>query len=82
MKIESFKYSDSGPRLENQDSISVKEFEDFFVACIADGVGGRNCGSIASQESINFFLSEIINNNVKHNEHLRNISCLSKLLGI
>lgn len=59
MNIEKFSYSDIGPRSENQDSLEVKSIAGGVVACIADGVGGRNCGKIASSESVKFFLENL-----------------------
>lgn len=60
MSIKFYKYSETGPRFENQDSLDAAAFDNSFYACIADGVGGSNCGKIASQESVSFFISQII----------------------
>ncbi|HRJ31292.1 MAG TPA: protein phosphatase 2C domain-containing protein [Cyclobacteriaceae bacterium] len=49
-------YSDKGPRHENQDSVEVKVFDNMLVACIADGVSGKECGKKASSLTIRFFL--------------------------
>jgi len=59
MNISSFCHSEIGPRDENQDTISLKNIEDCFVAGVADGVGGGNCGSIASNQSINYFFETL-----------------------
>jgi protein phosphatase len=57
MKLGIFKYSERGPRLENQDAIGTVVMDDVFGACIADGVGGSSCGSVASSESVSEFIS-------------------------
>jgi protein phosphatase len=44
-----------GPRKSNQDKAYFHRNENSFIACIADGVGGNNCGEIASQLAINIF---------------------------
>jgi serine/threonine protein phosphatase PrpC len=59
MNLNFFKYSDRGPREENQDALDTVRLRNFSIACIADGVGGGNCGSLASNESIKFFLGSI-----------------------
>jgi PPM family protein phosphatase len=70
MKISFFKYSDKGSRTENQDALAIKNIDNFSVACIADGVGGINCGKIAATESVLFFIENVNEN-----------SDLEKLLG-
>src|SRR5690349_15366899 len=59
MSHEFFSYTDKGPRSENQDAIRIHEFSDSLVACLADGVGGAKCGSMASTNSISFFFEAI-----------------------
>lgn len=49
-------YTDKGPRHENQDSVEIKSDGTSLVACIADGVSGKDCGKKASSETIRFFL--------------------------
>jgi PPM family protein phosphatase len=66
-----FKYTDKGPRNENQDSHEVSIFEASCVACVADGVGGGNCGSLASSLSVETFISKSITSEL--NELLLNI---------
>lgn len=59
MKFDYFSYTDKGSRNENQDALQVKSYTDKFVACVADGVGGGNCGGLASKASVVFFLDQI-----------------------
>ncbi len=59
MNFSIFKYTDKGPRIENQDAIEIREFGNRLIVCIADGVGGANCGSLASSESIRYFLEQL-----------------------
>ncbi len=59
MKIESIKYSDQGSKEENEDSLEIMQIEDKFVACIADGIEGKNDSKLASEFSVDFFLSSL-----------------------
>ncbi|TAJ13931.1 serine/threonine-protein phosphatase [Marinilabiliaceae bacterium JC017] len=63
MKIDIYKYTNKGPRSENQDSLGYKRFDQSFIACIADGVGGANGGKFASQYSVDKFLKTVSNFN-------------------
>lgn len=57
MKTESFVITEIGPRNENEDSAGYKKTtEGNYLACIADGVGGANCGAEASQYCVERFL--------------------------
>ena len=52
-------YSDVGKRVENQDNFSYKLLEDnVFIGCVADGVGGKFGGSLASKISVDLFIKE------------------------
>ena len=62
MKISFFKYSDKGPRTENQDALAITNTDKLSVICIADGVGGVNCGKIAAMESVSFFIENVDKN--------------------
>ncbi|GAB3915387.1 PP2C family protein-serine/threonine phosphatase [Mucilaginibacter boryungensis] len=53
-------FTEIGPRLENQDAVHVGIKAQYLIACLADGVGGENCGSIASTQSIQYFI-EMVN---------------------
>jgi protein phosphatase len=55
-------YSDIGKRNENQDSLQNKILnETILVSCIADGVGGKFGGGLASKISVDEFISQIEN---------------------
>jgi PPM family protein phosphatase len=56
--LDFFTYSDKGPRTENQDSWDVATTDAGFVACIADGVGGGNCGKLAAVETVQRFIKK------------------------
>lgn len=62
MKFDLYHFSDKGPRLDNQDSLEFKASNDLLIACIADGVGGSNCGDVAAKESVSEFTRELANN--------------------
>lgn len=72
MKFSFFTFSDKGPRPENQDSFDLVNKNETIITCIADGVGGANCGKLASEESVKIFLS-LIND---HNDNLKEIVSL------
>lgn len=73
MNIRLYKYTDKGPRNENQDSFGYKRAENFFVACIADGVGGANGGKLASQKSVDEYLNGVNNTNINQNKIINQI---------
>jgi protein phosphatase len=68
MKIGSFKYSDKGSRIENQDTVEALELNGFYIACVADGVGGGNCGKLASQTIVDLFISNKYDTNINLTE--------------
>ncbi len=51
-----YQYTERGPRAENQDSYGIKKFDNYLIACIADGVGGGNSGKFASNLAVNKYL--------------------------
>lgn len=59
MKFEYFEYSDKGPRLENEDALSIFTIGDILYSCIADGVGGSKCGKLASNKSVESFAAKV-----------------------
>ncbi|NHM05307.1 PP2C family protein-serine/threonine phosphatase [Flavobacterium celericrescens] len=74
-----FKYSDIGPRKENQDYLGYKVMPDFFIACIADGVGGNKNGGFVSKFVVDEFLKyeNLSNlNEIKNNIILINLKVL------
>lgn len=63
MKYQHSSFSDQGPYSENQDSIRVSVTQDdLCIACIADGVGGENCGQQAAQFATQFFIETLERN--------------------
>ncbi|MBI9056812.1 MAG: serine/threonine-protein phosphatase [Labilibaculum sp.] len=73
MRFEFFHYSETGPRPENQDSFEVKNYNDIFVACVADGVGGENFGKLASSLSVEKFIKKVTNSKCDLNNILLSI---------
>ena len=65
MRLEKYKFTAIGPRSENQDAVDVIG-DVRLVACVADGVGGSNCGSRASSESVREFIATVDENNISH----------------
>ncbi len=63
MRTDHFKYTDKGPRRNNQDSIAAIDLPNLLFACVADGVGGAPCGDVASTESINSFVEHLTGGN-------------------
>lgn len=60
MRVDFFKYTDKGGRNENQDSLDVRLINNsILIACIADGVGGANCGQVASEISVKEFHNKL-----------------------
>lgn len=55
--IQTFSFSDKGPRTENQDFHCLVVLGDQITLAVADGVGGNNGGRIASRLAINKVLS-------------------------
>lgn len=52
-------FSIIGPRKVNQDSLNYFDTGKTIYACIADGVGGRPCGEVASKISTDVFIDFI-----------------------
>ena len=57
MKVNIFKYSEKGPRNENEDAVGFVSNEQYCLCCVADGVGGKNCGAYAANYSLQRILS-------------------------
>jgi serine/threonine protein phosphatase PrpC len=57
MQLEYFTHTERGPRPGNEDAlqVAVNDFSGTF--CVADGVGGSNCGSMASSISVTEFVT-------------------------
>lgn len=52
MNIDLFTYSNEGARPLNEDSFGVKNDENRCVAVLCDGLGGHNCGEVASKAAV------------------------------
>lgn len=52
-------FSDKGPYPDNQDSFKVEDADKYFVACIADGVGGASRGGEAARLTTDAFISKV-----------------------
>ena len=46
-------------RHENQDTFAVEQGEKLLIAVVCDGMGGENCGQIASSLAVRAFLDEL-----------------------
>lgn len=52
MNIDLFTYSNTGSRPLNEDSFGIKNDENRCIAVLCDGLGGHNCGEVASQIAV------------------------------
>ncbi len=52
MNIDLFTYSDKGARPLNEDSYGVENSENRCITVLCDGLGGHDCGEIASQIAV------------------------------
>lgn len=52
MNIDLFTYSDMGARPYQEDSYGIKNDENRCIAVLCDGLGGHNCGNVASQAAV------------------------------
>lgn len=59
MNIDLFTYSDMGARALNEDDFGVKNDVNRCVAVLCDGLGGHNCGEVASQNAVKDILNGI-----------------------
>ncbi len=59
MNIDLFSYSNMGARPLNEDSYGVKNDDDRCIAVLCDGLGGHNCGEVASQSAVKNILEGI-----------------------
>ena len=57
--MNSFSYTNIGPRLSNEDSYVIIRKNDNTYVCIADGVGGAEHGDLASQFVVKLFKENI-----------------------
>ena len=59
MNIDIYTYSNKGARPHNEDCCGVLKDKDRCVAVLCDGLGGHNCGEVASEFAVKFFLDKI-----------------------
>lgn len=59
MNIDLFTYSDAGARPLNEDSYGVKNEANRCIAVLCDGLGGHNCGEVASQLAVKNIMEEL-----------------------
>jgi serine/threonine protein phosphatase PrpC len=52
MNIDLFTYSNMGARMLNEDSYGIKNDDKRCIAVLCDGLGGHNCGEVASQTAV------------------------------
>lgn len=57
--MEKFGYTNAGPRTTNEDYLGYEIFGETKLFCIADGVGGNNCGEYASKFCVERFIKKI-----------------------
>lgn len=60
--MQTYSFTDAGPRTENQDSFCIERFDLGVLAAVADGVGGQQGGSWASSFVIEKMLDAFKNN--------------------
>lgn len=53
MNIDLFAYSNAGARQLNEDNYGIKNGDNRCIAVLCDGLGGHNCGEVASQIAVN-----------------------------
>ena len=49
MNIDLFSYSNTGSRALNEDSFGIRNDDNRCIAVVCDGLGGHNCGEVASK---------------------------------
>ena len=59
MNIDLFSYSNMGSRDHNEDNFGVDNREDRFTAVVCDGLGGHNCGEVASKVAVSSIIKDI-----------------------
>lgn len=59
MNIDLFSYSNMGARPYQEDSYGIKNDENRCIAVLCDGLGGHNCGDVASKAAVKSILDNI-----------------------
>ncbi|RZJ89296.1 MAG: serine/threonine-protein phosphatase [Chryseobacterium sp.] len=63
--MEKFGFTTEGPRKVNEDSFGYETLENNGFFCVADGVGGNNCGEYASKFSVDKFITKVRDSHFK-----------------
>lgn len=53
MKLDIYPYTNKGSRDHNEDSYGIKSANGRHIAVLCDGLGGHNCGEVASENAVN-----------------------------
>jgi len=56
MQIKTYTYTNKGSRSNNEDYCGYYSYDDYGVWVLADGLGGHDCGEVASEMATNFIL--------------------------
>ncbi len=59
MKIDCYEYTNKGSRDHNEDFIKKKHHNGRFMAVVCDGLGGHNCGEVASEAAGEYIINEL-----------------------
>lgn len=76
MKLDIYKYSSAGGRANNEDYCDYFTQDDFSAFILADGLGGHDCGEIASEIAVNTAVSALEED---HNANLRDVVAAANL---
>lgn len=73
MNIDIFSYTDAGTRPLNEDYYGIKNNGERYTAVLCDGLGGHNCGEIASKTATENIISGINSLNIVNTEGIYNV---------
>lgn len=73
MKISSSFYTNKGGREHNEDNLCVNVKDENGIFILADGLGGHNCGEIASEMAVDCILEKILVERTMNLEKMREI---------
>lgn len=71
--MEKYGYTNIGPRKTNEDYFSFEELGNNGIFCVADGVGGNNCGEYASKFCVDLFIEEVNKSNYNPGKLTQNL---------
>lgn len=81
MEVVTYSYTNQGGRENNEDYICYDYQEDFGVWTLADGLGGHNCGEVASRLAATMITNEMkAHRDVSENNLLNIINKANKLI--